>query len=147
MVEPNLDRGVSAEMSGFELHPQLKADTLPVTSLVTSDVLLMNDARFPWLILVPRVAGARELHTLPTPVSQQIHEEVIQVTSVLASITGAYKMNSGALGNMVEQLHIHVIARFPEDAAWPKPVWGFGERQDYVNDQASALIARLLVEL
>ncbi len=131
-------------MNTFTLHPQPEADTHKVLALSCCELLLMDDSRFPWLILVPRIAQARELHTLPDDTAQQIQIEVREVSKVLAAHTQAYKMNTGALGNVVEQLHLHVIARFKEDAAWPNPVWGFGTRQPYAPDDAAALIASLV---
>ena len=126
-------------MNGFALHPQLQADTHLLISLKHSEVLLMDDARFPWLILVPRIVNARELHELAPAVRAQVSEEVYTVSTLLSQHTKAYKMNIGALGNMVEQLHIHVIARQTDDAVWPNPVWGAGTRKPYTLEQKSVL--------
>ena len=110
-------------MSAFLLHPKLASATILVGSLHACDILLMNNANFPWLILVPRQANARELHDLYPSDYAVVMNEVRMVSKQFAQLTGAYKMNVAALGNMVEQLHIHVIARFENDAAWPQPVW------------------------
>ena len=107
----------------FALHPQLAQDCAPVTDLTLCRVLLMDNALFPWLILVPMREGLRELHDLCAADYTAAMEELRRVASALQRFTGADKMNVAALGNMVPQLHIHVIARFANDAAWPRPVW------------------------
>ena len=109
--------------TAFELHAHLAADTRPVARLALCRVLLMNDARFPWLIMVPERAGIREIHQLPAADRARLIEEVAAVAAAFEKFTGAGKMNVAALGNMVPQLHVHVIARFTGDAAWPTPVW------------------------
>ncbi len=113
---------MSAPSSEFGLHERLAADTLPVADWPLSRVLLMNDARFPWLILVPRVPDAREIHRLPDDTRAALFDEITRATARLEEVTGADKMNVAALGNMVPQLHVHVIARFEGDAGWPGPV-------------------------
>ena len=108
----------------FSLHPQLAADTITICALKLCRVLLMNNILFPWLILVPMRDGLRELFDLTPEDYQAAMSEVRHVSQVFARITNADKMNVAALGNMVPQLHIHIIARFMNDAAWPQPVWG-----------------------
>jgi diadenosine tetraphosphate (Ap4A) HIT family hydrolase len=116
----------------FMLHPQLEADTVVVGDLGVCRVLLNKQfAQFPWLILVPKRTGCRDLTDLPDQDYGIAMEEVRAVEAALKSLTGADKMNMGALGNMVPQLHIHVIARFKDDEAWPKPVWGNAEAKPY----------------
>lgn len=127
----------------FKLHSQLASDTLPVASLALSELLLMNDARFPWCILVPRRPDVREWHHLSEADQLQVMREVSAVSEVLESLPGTSKLNVGALGNRVAQLHIHVVARHPGDAAWPDPVWGFGSASAYAEEAAAALL-RLL---
>jgi len=127
----------------FELNPQLAADTRPVVSLPLCEVLLMNDSRFPWCILVPRVPELRDFHDVPAAQKATFMAEIERVSLALKRLTGAYKMNVAALGNMVEQLHVHVIARQREDAAWPGPVWGVGKAEAYDDAAADGLIARL----
>jgi diadenosine tetraphosphate (Ap4A) HIT family hydrolase len=107
----------------------------------------MNDARYPWLILVPQVSDMRDLHNLSTKQYQAVTQEIAQVSEVLESVTQAHKMNVGALGNMVPQLHIHIIARQTNDAAWPAPVWGVGEAQPYSEDAAKTLIQKIASKL
>lgn len=127
----------------FQLHDQLAADTWTLCDLPLCRVLLMNDARYPWLILVPRRAGLRDFHDVAAADKQAFLTEIDQASMVLKADTSAFKINVGALGNMVPQLHVHVIARFESDAAWPKPVWGIGEAVPYVSSKAGDIIERL----
>lgn len=108
----------------FALHPQLAADTVTVGDWPLCRVLLMNESRYPWLILVPRRAGLRELYELNAPDRQQFFAESCLLAQTLQAQTRADKINIAALGNMVPQLHIHHLARFRDDDAWPAPVWG-----------------------
>ncbi len=107
----------------FTLHPQLANDCAHLCDLSVCRVLLMNDVRFPWLILVPMRDGMRELFDLSPQDYQTAMQEVRQISAAFASYTSATKMNIAALGNMVPQLHIHIIARFENDSAWPAPIW------------------------
>jgi diadenosine tetraphosphate (Ap4A) HIT family hydrolase len=134
-------------MSDFILHSKLAADTFEVLSLKVSQLLLMNDARYPWLILVPEVSDMRDLHNLSAKQYHSVTQEIAQVSKVLESVTQAHKMNVGALGNMVPQLHIHIIARQTNDAAWPAPVWGVGEAQPYSQDAAKILVQQIASKL
>ncbi|MGL5735533.1 MAG: HIT domain-containing protein [Beijerinckiaceae bacterium] len=129
----------------FQLHPQLAADTIPVGDLALSTVLLMNDARFPWLILVPRRADARDLIDLNESDAGALSGEIRQAQRVLRDLFKPHKLNVAALGNMVPQLHVHVIARFTEDTAWPRPVWGVGAAEPYgaeLRADRAAMLAR-----
>jgi diadenosine tetraphosphate (Ap4A) HIT family hydrolase len=121
-----------AEMSeiGWSLHPQLAADTVPVCDLALSRLLAMNDANFPWLILVPRRAGVSEILDLGDEQSMLMNE-ISLVSRALKNETRCDKLNVAAIGNMVPQLHVHVVARRKDDAAWPKPVWGAVPRRVY----------------
>lgn len=110
----------------FALHPRLAADTIPIGDLPLCRVLLMNHRHFPWLILVPRREGMREMFDLGPKDYHAVMEEVRLAAEKFAAMTGAHKMNIAALGNQVEQLHIHIIARFKNDAAWPNPIWNSG---------------------
>jgi len=105
----------------------------------------MNDCRWPWFILIPRIDGAEEWHDLFTDQRQDIDLEVANVASVLKSVTGCQKINIASIGNMVSQLHIHVVARSAGDPNWPGLVWGFGERKPYEN--ANDFIAHIAHEL
>jgi len=129
-------------MPDFELDPRLAADTHTVDEWPVSRLLLMDDARFPWLILVPRVAGARELHTLPDATRAGLLAEVTRAATALEAATDATKMNVAALGNVVAQLHVHVVARREGDAAWPAPVWGVAGREPWNDEARGELLAR-----
>jgi len=122
----------------FVLHPQLTQDTYFVTDLELCRVLLMNEARYPWLILVPRREGIREIHELTGTERQQLWAESAQVSLALMTLFQPHKLNIAALGNVVAQLHLHHIARFQHDAAWPAPVWGTFPPEPYAPDVALA---------
>ncbi|MGI3903014.1 MAG: HIT domain-containing protein [Janthinobacterium lividum] len=130
-------------MPPFTLHPRLAADTIPVGDLPLCRVLLMADARFPWLVLVPRRADLTEFVDLDEPERAVLMEEIALVSHALRRETGAGKLNVGALGNIVAQLHVHVVARSPGDAAWPGPVWGSGTALPYSDDVAQTLVSRI----
>lgn len=108
----------------FELHPRLAEDTLEVGELPLCRVLLMNDLTYPWCILVPRRAATREIHHLAAADQLQLLPEISGVAAAMESAFKADKMNIAALGNVVPQLHVHIIARFEADPVWPAPVWG-----------------------
>jgi len=130
-------------MYKFALDIRLQADTYLVADLELSTLLLMNDARFPWVILVPRVANCAEWLDFSAEQQQQLLREQLQVMSVVQVLTDAHKLNVANLGNMVRQFHLHVIARFETDTAWPGPVWGQGERQKYTEDEARSFVQKL----
>ncbi len=134
-------------MTGFSLDPRLDADTLPVAQLPLSSLRLMNDSRWPWLILVPRIAGACEVHDLTGAEQQQLALEAALIGRILKQVTACEKINTAAIGNIVRQLHVHVIARSQGDANWPGPVWGFGVREPYPGEAAARLIAAINAEL
>ena len=108
----------------FELHPRLARDTFVIGDFPLSRLLLMNDASYPWFILVPRRADIVEIFELRHDDQLQLLKESSQLSMVLSRIFEADKLNIAALGNMVPQLHVHVIARFETDRAWPGPIWG-----------------------
>ena len=124
----------------FDLHPQLAADTIEVGDLPLSRLLLMNDDRFPWCILVPRRQGLRDLHELDDVDSATLIKEIRQLSIRLLALGQVDKINVAALGNRVPQLHVHVIARRGNDAAWPDPVWGSGPAHPYLPSHATALL-------
>lgn len=128
----------------FALHPRLEADTVFVADWPLSRLLLMNDVRYPWLILVPRREGAVEIADLPQPDQSALMEEIVRVQNILRDLPGVQKLNVGALGNLVPQLHVHVIGRRPGDPAWPGPVWGHSPAEPYGEVQCQALIARVM---
>jgi len=133
--------------AGFALDPRLAADTRPVASLPLCDVLLMNDARYPWLILVPRRAGLVEIADLRDDEQAMLWQEVNRAAAALRAVAPCDKLNLGALGNIVRQLHVHVVARAEGDAAWPGPVWGNGQAVARGDAQARLLIATLQQQL
>jgi diadenosine tetraphosphate (Ap4A) HIT family hydrolase len=134
-------------MTGFALDPQLAADTHPVCDLALCTVRLMNDATYPWLILVPQRDGLTELIDLSSADRAALTQEIDQACVVLRDLTGCDKLNVAALGNMVRQLHVHVIARFETDAAWPGPVWGTVPPEPYPDDDRDDLITVLKIRL
>jgi len=130
----------------FVLHPQLEKDTLFVAELALCRVLLMNNKLFPWLILVPRVEGAREIIDFPAQAQHVLIDEIARVSHVMQALFAPDKLNVAALGNQVEQLHVHVIARYRSDVAWPHPVWGkggeaYGDAQGLIKQLKQALPA------
>ncbi len=131
----------------FVLHPQLAADTYFVTDLQLCRVLLMNDAQYPWLIAVPRVPGLTELDELTPPETTLFMEESRQMMAALRSLYRPDKLNLAALGNMVPQLHIHHVARFRADAAWPRPIWGAHSPVAYTESRRDAELQRLRAAL
>ena len=133
-------------MSDFSLDPRLASDTIPVGDLALCSVLLMNDARFPWLILVPRRGDVSEITDLSPEDAASLMEELRIATGVMLKAARPDKVNVAALGNVVPQLHVHVIGRFLSDPAWPGPVWGFGARKPYQPHAAQALIDRFAQE-
>jgi len=118
----------------FELHPRLAADTTLVLRWSLSCVLLMNDRRWPWLILVPEQPDLSELHDLSPADRTTLMEEIAHASAALKQTTQAEKINVGALGNLVPQLHVHVVARRCDDPAWPGPIWGVGKPEPYGDD-------------
>ena len=131
----------------WELDPQLTRDSATVGDLPLSRVLVSRDASYPWIILVPRRPGAVELIDLAETDQAQVTREIAQTGRVLRSLTACDKLNIAAIGNVVAQLHIHVVARRRGDAAWPKPIWGTGPARDYAPDALDHFIAVLRREL
>ena len=128
------DRSRTRQSAAFALDPRLAADTHRVGDLALSRVLLFDDARFPWLVLVPRQPGLRDLIDLRHDDQHQLLDEINRCAHVLHALDRPDKLNIAALGNVVAQLHVHVIARYESDAAWPRPVWNVGERDPYAPD-------------
>ena len=119
----------------WTLHPQLERDTASIGDLPLSRVLIINDANYPWLLLVPRRPNIIELIDLDDVEQAQLMTEVTRVARALRTVTNCDKLNIAALGNVVPQLHVHVIARFRSDAAWPKPVWGAAAPRPYDREE------------
>ncbi|HXI10294.1 MAG TPA: HIT family protein [Thermodesulfobacteriota bacterium] len=131
----------------FALHQRLKDDTVEVADLALSRVLLMNDRTVPWLILVPRRAGASEVHDLSENDRAELIEEVTRASQVIRELYCPDKINIGALGNLVPQLHVHVIGRFKTDRAWPGPVWGKDGAEAYGAGELREEVARIRTAL
>lgn len=130
-------------MTDFRLDPRLLDDTFPVGDLAVSRLLLINDVRFPWLILVPRRANVSEMLDLAPEDRWGLRVEIDAVAEALRRAVPCDKLNIGALGNVVAQLHVHVIARRQGDAAWPKPVWAQGVAESYAPQERDALVVTL----
>lgn len=128
--------------SPFTLHPQLLKDCFTLGDLELCRVLLMNNRLFPWVILVPRRPSLCEITDLTQKDSLKLMEEMVFVSRAMQTITHAQKMNIAALGNVVPQLHVHIIARFEKDAAWPRPVWGHGS-EPYALEEGQTLAGKL----
>ncbi len=132
-----------AREAGFELDPRLAHDTAFIADWPLCRVLLMDDARFPWLVLVPRRVDLAELDDLDETDNTRLMHEIRRAMETLRGVVACDKINVGALGNIVRQLHVHVVARREGDAAWPGPVWGHGPTQRYTPATPEGLIARL----
>nr|WP_297460839.1 HIT family protein [uncultured Halomonas sp.] len=130
-------------MNAFRLHSRLEGDTHPVADLALCQVLLMDDARFPWLILVPRRANVREIFELSTGDQAQLWHEATWLGRELKQAMNGDKLNVATLGNQVPQLHLHVIVRSERDAAWPAPVWGFGDSEPYDSQRLASVLERV----
>lgn len=122
-------------MNTWHLHPQLAEDTVPVIELALCEVRLMDDANHPWLVLVPRIADAVEIIDLDGAQRTQLTAEIDAASHALKALFKPDKLNVAALGNVVPQLHVHVIARFRNDIAWPRPVWGTAAARAYTPEE------------
>jgi diadenosine tetraphosphate (Ap4A) HIT family hydrolase len=125
----------------FTLHHKLLEDTVEIIRLKLSRVLLMNDSSFPWLILVPERQGVQEVYELSIEDRFVLVEEIAAVSEIIQHLYSPDKINIGALGNLVPQLHIHIIGRFRTDRAWPGPVWGTGTAKPYAGEGLAAVSA------
>ena len=127
----------------WELHPQLARDTIAIGDLSLSRALLMNDANYPWLLLVPRRAGVVELVDLSGPDQAQLMAEIVRVSDGLRTVAPCDKLNVAAIGNVVPQLHVHIVARCRTDPAWPRPVWGLLPPRAYDPAELNRLTTEL----
>ncbi|MCH4563866.1 MULTISPECIES: HIT family protein [Halomonas] len=134
-------------MSDFEPDARLVEDSYPVTELPLCQLRLMNDARYPWLVLVPRRPGVSEVYQLDDAEQQQLWREATAVGRALKESLRGDKLNIASLGNVVAQLHVHVIVRRHGDAAWPAPVWGRGEPEPYNLEALAAMRGQLLAQI
>jgi diadenosine tetraphosphate (Ap4A) HIT family hydrolase len=129
--------------AGWALDPQLERDTVEIGDMPLCRALLINDANYPWLLLVPRRLHIVEIADLDPIEQAQLMSEVVQAARSLKAVAGCDKINVAALGNVVAQLHVHVVARSRGDAAWPKPVWGVAPPRPYEGTALRALLAML----
>ena len=127
----------------FVLDARLQQDTLQIGDFPLSRLMLSNDANYPWFILVPRRADISELFELDAGDQEQLWRETTFLAQLLKSVFAADKMNVATLGNVVSQLHMHVIVRQADDIAWPAPIWGRHPAQPYTAEQLAAVIERL----
>ncbi|WP_026381783.1 HIT domain-containing protein [Afifella pfennigii] len=134
-------------MKSFALDSRLEADSVPLTSLDLCEVRVMRDATYPWLVMIPARPDLAEIIDLSADDQALLMREIDRVARALKSVTNCDKLNIAALGNQVQQLHVHVIARFSTDPAWPGPVWGASEPREWRASELSDLARRLLSEL
>lgn len=132
-----------SEETEFVLHPQLEKDTFFICSMKVSDVLLMNDSRYHWIILVPRINNVCDITDLQDEERIQFNEEINNVADLIKKSYQPERLNIAMLGNIVPQLHCHIIVRYKEDFAWAKPVWGIGETVNYTKEQQEKIIPLL----
>ncbi len=131
----------------FILHQRLAIDTIHLSHLHLCQVLLRNDSTYPWLILVPQRFEVGEIHELSATDRSQLMEEITNISKTMQTLFKPDKLNIGALGNIVPQLHIHIIARYQRDPAWPDPVWGATPPLPYSDEQIKHLKQILLPHL
>ncbi|QSA98468.1 HIT domain-containing protein [Methylococcus sp. EFPC2] len=131
----------------FELHPQLKRDCRDLGRFTLCRLLLMNESRYPWFILVPERAGVSEIHQLSDTDRHQLADESALTAQTLAELFQADKMNIAAIGNLVPQLHIHHVVRYRSDPAWPAPVWGKFTPSPYDDGGLERVSERLIQAL
>lgn len=127
----------------FTLDPRLEKDTIHLGEFPLCRVLLMNDARYPWVILVPRGVGLTECFQLNEAEQAQLTKESSFVAQSLKELVQADKMNVAALGNVVSQLHVHHVARYQADETWPAPVWGKGQAIPYIEQEQAEICEQL----
>ena len=131
----------------FQLHERLQADTVLVADFPLSLVLLSKDANYPWIILVPKRDGVKEIYQLNFEDRQQLLNESCVVAEAMTALFSPDKLNIATIGNMVPQLHMHHVARFSNDGAWPGPVWGAQPAASYNKDKLASLVLELQAAL
>jgi diadenosine tetraphosphate (Ap4A) HIT family hydrolase len=136
-----------SEITTFSLHPQLVLDGIELADFPLCKLLLCNDSAYPWFILVPKIADISEVFQLEWQQQQQLLNESSLLSELLLQVFAGDKMNIAALGNVVEQLHVHHVVRFKSDAQWPKPIWGQQALTPYSDEELVALKAKLLPQL
>ena len=133
--------------AGWSLNPQLERDSSTLGNLPLCHIRLMNDANYPWLLLIPRCANATEIMDLSETDQAHLMREITKTIRALKTETSCHKINVAAIGNVVAQLHVHVVARFRTDTAWPKPVWGAAPARAYDDAALQKLLASLRAQL
>jgi diadenosine tetraphosphate (Ap4A) HIT family hydrolase len=136
-----------SEETLFTLHPQLAKDGIELAQFPLCKLLLCNDSAYPWFILVPKIADISEIYQLDWQDQQQLLNESSLLSELLMQVFAGDKMNVAALGNVVEQLHVHHVVRYKVDAQWPKPIWGQQALTPYSDEEVTALKAKLLPQL
>ncbi|MUO80419.1 HIT domain-containing protein [Agrobacterium vitis] len=131
-------------MEPFRLDERLARDSKSILQLPLSDLRLSRDSRWPWLILVPRRNDVAEIFELSKDDQIQLLHEQVHVGAALKAATGATKINIAAIGNVVRQLHVHVVARFENDPNWPGPIWGHGVAEPYSDAALAAMTTTIL---
>jgi diadenosine tetraphosphate (Ap4A) HIT family hydrolase len=134
---------MNGQRSGFELDARLGEVSEQLMRLELSELRLVNDRRWPWLLLVPQRKGAEEIHDMAAIDQMMLAFETSLVAKALKAVTGCEKINSAALGNMTRQLHVHVVARSEQDCAWPGPIWGHGASEPYDGPEISRLAEKI----
>ena len=134
-------------MSDFQLDPRLEAGSEWVADLALCTLRLKDDARFPWLLLIPRRSEITEIYDLPPEDQRLMWEETTRMGKVLMRVCGGDKLNLGALGNVVPQFHMHLISRREGDAAWPGPVWGVGTSEPYLPERLEEILSAIRAEV
>ena len=127
----------------FQIHERLDADSHFVTRHAGCQIRIIDDSRFFWLLLVPETADLRELHDLADARLIEVMRLATDLGRALQAVTGADKVNTAAIGNLVAQLHIHVVARHRDDPAWPQPVWGFGSAVPLAENERTRRITQV----
>ncbi|WP_019029841.1 HIT domain-containing protein [Colwellia piezophila] len=136
-----------SETTLFTLHAQLEKDSIELADFPLCKLLLCNDSAYPWFILVPKVADISEIYQLDWLQQQQLLNESSLLSELLMQVFSGDKMNVAALGNVVEQLHVHHVVRFKDDAQWPKPIWGQQALTPYSAEELTVLKDKLLPQL
>ena len=138
---------MSEQVTPFSLHPQLANDCFELTDLPLCKLLLCNDSAYPWFILVPKVNDITDIYQLDWQQQQQLLNESSLLSELLMQVFTGDKMNVAALGNVVEQLHVHHVVRYKTDVSWPKPIWGQQPLTPYTDDELANIKAALLPKI
>jgi len=144
------EKAMSEEMTlsaDFNLHPQLAQDCYELADLPLCKLLLCNDSAYPWFILVPKVNDITDIYQLDWQQQQQLLNESSLLSELLMQVFNGDKMNVAALGNVVEQLHVHHVVRYKKDISWPKPIWGQQPLTSYTDDELASLKEQLMPKL